>query len=141
MTRRIVVPVDTPLMVAADRSNFTIVKMLGGGSLAIAYPSFLALRRTPGLRKFQIVTTPAVLPFARALGVFDEILVIRDGNPLELLLDGFSAIARLFRTDAIVDLEIYSRLTTVFCLLTCARNRVGFYTDNSFWRRRISSRA
>jgi hypothetical protein len=102
--------------------TLTIVKMLGGGSLAIAYPSLLALRRTPGLRRFQVVTTPAVEPFARALGVFDEILVIRDGGVLELLVDGFGAIRRLFLSDAVIDLEIHSRLTTVFSLLTCARN-------------------
>jgi ADP-heptose:LPS heptosyltransferase len=119
--------------------TLTIVKMLGGGSLAIAYPALLALRRTPGLKKLQVVTTPAIQPFARALGVFDEILIIRDGNAFALLLDGIGAIGRLFRTDAIADLEIHSRLTTVFCLLTCARNRIGFYTDNSFWRRRIST--
>jgi ADP-heptose:LPS heptosyltransferase len=119
--------------------TLTIIKMLGGGSLAIAYPSLLALKRTSGLRKFQIVTTPAVEPFARALGVFDEILVIRDGSALELFIDGLKAIRRLFLSDAVIDLEIHSRLTTVFSLLTCARNRVGFYTENSFWRRRISS--
>ena len=119
--------------------TLTVVKMLGGGSLAIAYPSFLALRKTPGLEKFQIVTTPAVLPFARALGVFDEIMVIRDDSALTLLGDSLGALSRLFRSDAVVDLEVHSRLTTVFCLLTCARNRVGFYTDNSFWRRRICS--
>jgi ADP-heptose:LPS heptosyltransferase len=38
-----------------------------------------------------------------------------------------------------VDPEVHSRLTTVFSLVTCARNRVGFYTDNSFWRQRIST--
>jgi ADP-heptose:LPS heptosyltransferase len=119
--------------------TLTVVKMLGGGSLAIAYPSFLALKRMPGLRRFQIVTTPAIEPFARALGIFDEILVIRDDSVIALLVDGLGALRRLFRTDAIVDLEIYSRLTTVFSLLTCARNRIGFYTDSSYWRRRISS--
>ena len=119
--------------------TLTVVKMLGGGSLAIAYPAFLALRGTQGLESFRLVTTPAVLPFARALGVFDEILVIRDDSVVTLLADGLGALRRLFRSDAIVDLEVHSRLTTVFCLLTCARNRVGFYTDTSFWRRRISS--
>lgn len=119
--------------------TLTVVKMLGGGSLAIAYPSFLALRTVPGLERLQIVTSPSIEPFARALGVFDEILVIRDGSAWELGIDSLRALRRLFRTDAVVDLEVYSRLTTVFSLLTCARNRIGFYTDSSFWRRRISS--
>ena len=120
-------------------SEITVIKMLGGGSLAIAYPAFLALKRLPGVRKLRIVTTPAIEPFARSLNLFDEVLVIRDANPFTILADSLGAIRRLFRTDAVVDLEIYSRLTTVFALLTCAKNRVGFYTDRSFWRRRISS--
>ncbi|HEY5078920.1 MAG TPA: glycosyltransferase family 9 protein [Opitutaceae bacterium] len=120
-------------------AEITVVKMLGGGSLAIAYPAFLALKRLPGLRRLRIVTTPAIEPFARSLNIFDEVLVIRDGNPFSILADSLRALRRLFLTDAIVDLEIYSRLTTVFALLTCAKNRVGFYTDRSFWRRRISS--
>ncbi len=119
--------------------TITIVKMMGGGSLAIAYPSLLALKRTAGLSRLQIVTTPAILPFAKALGVFDEILVIRDGGVLELLTDSVRTIRKLFLSDAVVDLEVHSRLTTVFCLITCARNRIGFYTESSFWRRRISS--
>jgi ADP-heptose:LPS heptosyltransferase len=123
----------------APCSSITVVKMLGGGSLAIAYPAFLALKRLPGLRKLRIVTTPTIEPFARSLCLFDEILVIRDSNPFLLLADSVSALRRLFLTEAVVDLEIYSRLTTVFALLTCAKNRVGFYTDRSFWRRRISS--
>jgi ADP-heptose:LPS heptosyltransferase len=123
----------------APCASITVVKMLGGGSLAIAYPAFLALKRLPGLRTLRIVTTPAIEPFARCLGVFDEIIIIRDGNPVGIALDSARALWRLFGTDAIVDLEVYSRLTTVFALLTCAKNRVGFYTDRSFWRRRISS--
>ena len=120
-------------------AEITVVKMLGGGSLAIAYPAFLALKRLPGLRKLRIVTTPAVEPFARSLNIFDEVVVISDANPASILLDSLAAVRRLFLTDAVVDLEIYSRLTTVFALLTCAKNRVGFYTDRSFWRRRIAS--
>jgi len=45
----------------------------------------------------------------------------------------------LFRCEAIVDFEVHSRLTTVFALLTCAQNRVGFYTTASFWRRDIAT--
>src|ERR1700687_2122296 len=39
--------------------------------------------------------------------------------------------------DTIVDLEVYSQLSTVFSLLTLARNRIGFYVANTYWRRNI----
>jgi ADP-heptose:LPS heptosyltransferase len=119
--------------------SITIIKMLGGGSLVIAYPALLAMKRAPGVEKLRILTTPAISPFAQSLGIFDEIIVLRDDSLPALLGDSCAALRKLFRCDAIVDLEIHSRLTTVFSLLTCARNRIGFYTGNSFWRRQIST--
>jgi len=111
--------------------SLTFLKLHGGGSLAIAYPALLGLRRTAQVRELRIVTTPAVEPFARVLGVFDEILVIRDRGWLELAASAARAIGRLFRCDSVIDLEIHSRLGTVFSLLTCARNRIGSYTSDS----------
>jgi len=37
----------------------------------------------------------------------------------------------------VVDLEVYSQLTTVFSLLTLARNRIGFYLESTYWRRNV----
>jgi ADP-heptose:LPS heptosyltransferase len=120
-------------------SSVTFLKMMGGGSLVMAYPALLAIRQKANIREMKLVTTPEVLPFARILGVFDEIIVIRDSALSTILLDSFNVFRKLFRCEAIVDLEIHSRLTTVFCLLTCARNRVGFYTGVSFWRKNLST--
>ncbi len=123
----------------AKCSTVTYMKMMGGGSLVVAYPSLLAMRRSPGIRRLRLLTTPAIKPFGEALGVFDEIIVIRDQSLGLLLMDSVKALFRLFGTDALVDLEIFSRLTTVFALLSCARNRVGFYTNASFWRKAVST--
>ena len=117
----------------------TYLKMMGGGSLVISYPALLALKQNPKIERLQLLTTPAIRPFAESLGVFDEIIVIRDRSLPLLVGDSCRALIRLFRTDAIIDLEIYSRLTTIFALLTCARNRVCFYTNASFWRKNIST--
>lgn len=119
--------------------SITVIKMLGGGSLAIAYPALMAMKQASGVRQLRLLTTPAVKPFAEVLGVFDEITVIRVGSLLEMCRDSIVAIRRYFLCDAIVDLEIHSRLTTVLALLICARNRVGFYTLDAFWRRNLST--
>lgn len=119
--------------------EIAVMKLLGGGSLVIAYPALLALKKLPHVNKLILVTTPAIKPFGDTLGIFDEIVVIREDSFLHLGVDSLSAIRRLFRYGAIVDFEIHSRLTTVFSLITCARNRVGFYTNISFWRRGIST--
>jgi ADP-heptose:LPS heptosyltransferase len=122
----------------ARSPNITVLKLRGAGSLAIAYPALLALSRRPGT-KLRLVTSPAVSGFASTLGVFDEIMVIGDHSVATVICDSLKAIVKMFRTDAIVDLEVHSRLTTVFSLMTCARNRVGFYTKESFWRRGLST--
>ena len=36
-----------------------------------------------------------------------------------------------------IDLEVYSRLTVVFAVLTTVRNRIGFVNEAVFWRRRF----
>jgi ADP-heptose:LPS heptosyltransferase len=120
-------------------SEIAILKLLGGGSLVIAYPMLLALRNSGRFKKMTAVTTPKTRAFAESLQLFDEIITIRDTSFFALLFDSFRAIFRLFRCPAIVDFEIHSRLSTVFCVLTLARNRIGFYTANSFWRRGLAT--
>jgi ADP-heptose:LPS heptosyltransferase len=117
----------------------TVIKMLGGGSLTIAYPSLVAIKQLPTVERLKLLTTPGVKPFAESLGIFDEIVVIRVSSPFRLVLDSLVAIRKLFLCDAIVDMEIHSRLTTVMALATCARNRIGFYTQISFWRKYLST--
>lgn len=120
--------------------EIAILKLLGGGSLVIAYPALLALRRLPNIRKFTLITSPSIAPFGALLGIFDDIVIVRDDQGLFTLgVDSLKAFRKLFGYDAVIDLEIHSRLTTVFALLTAARNRLGFFTDISYWRRHLNT--
>jgi len=120
--------------------EIAILKLLGGGSLVIAYPALLALRRLPNLRKLTLITGPAIAQFGTLLGIFDEIVIVRDNSGFVTLgVDSLKAFKKLFGHDAIIDLEIHSRLTTVFALLTAAKNRLGFFTGISYWRRHLST--
>lgn len=112
-----------------------VQKLLGGGSLVLAYPALLGLRRRWPTARLSLVCTPAVVPFAESLGIFDRLIVIDDSRPLRLLKSTVVAWRRCFRVDTFVDLEVYSRLSTVFSALTCARNRLGFFLSEAFWRR------
>jgi ADP-heptose:LPS heptosyltransferase len=115
------------------------VKMLGGGSLVLAMPMLLGFRRAHPKVRMVLVTTPAVKPFAELLGVFDEYRVIDARSGFALLWTSLVTLFRSFRADCIVDLEVHSRLTTVFTTLTMARNRVAFWLDHIFWRRGLAS--
>jgi len=112
-----------------------VFKLLGGGSLVIAYPALLGLRQRYPKLELSLLCTPAVAVFAETLHVFDRLIVIDDTSVLRLLATAFRAWLRLLGTDTVIDLEVHSRLSTVFSLLTCARNRIGFYLESAFWRR------
>jgi ADP-heptose:LPS heptosyltransferase len=119
------------------KNNITILKLLGGGSLVIAFPAILGLRRKYPELRLNLVTTKAVTPFARSLNVFDNILEIDSSSVFRFLQSSVNTYLKTFRRDTIVDLEVYSRLSTVFSLLTCSRNRIGFYLQEAFWRKRL----
>jgi ADP-heptose:LPS heptosyltransferase len=115
------------------------IKMLGGGSLIIAMPMLLGFRRAHPNVRMVLITTPAVRPFAELMGVFDEYRIVDTRGLAPLLTSGLRVFLTTFRADCIVDLEVYSRLTTVFTTLTMARNRVSFWLEDIFWRRGLAS--
>lgn len=113
------------------------LKMLGGGSLVIALPALLGIRQRFPRARLQLVTTASIAPFARSLGVFDEILEIDQSSLPRLTRSGLAALLKCFRADSFLDLEVYSKLSTVFSVLSCARNRFGFYLESVVWRKPI----
>lgn len=115
------------------------VKLLGGGSLIIAMPMLLGFRRAHPKVKMVLITTAAVRPFADLMGVFDEYRVIDVRSSWRILASGLRVLRQTLRADCIVDLEVHSRLTTVFTTLTLARNRVSFWMEDIFWRRGLAS--
>ena len=120
--------------------EIVVIKLLGGGSLLLAFPALLGLRRRHPRLLLTVVCSGNVRPFAEALGLFDRIEVVDDSRGLRRLLwSGGRVLAALLRrrVDTVLDLEIYSVLTTVFSSLTCARNRIGFYLENTYWRRNV----
>ena len=122
------------------RGEIVFVKLMGGGSLLIALPSLLGVRRRFPERPLTLVCGSPVAPFAELIGVFDRIEIVEDRRGILALIASaarilFALIRR--RVDTVVDLEVYSQLTTVFSLLTLARNRIGFYVESTYWRRNV----
>jgi len=115
------------------------VKMLGGGSLVLAMPMLLGFRRAHPTVRMVLITTPSVRPFAELMGVFDEYRIIDPRGPLRLLRSSLRALLETMHADCVVDLEVHSRLTTVFTTLTMARNRISFWLEHIFWRRGLAS--
>lgn len=121
------------------RDRLAVMKLMGGGSLVIALPALLGLRKRYPHCHFTLVTTPGVAPFGEALGIFDEVAILDDRSIGRLVTSTLKALNRLSGVDTVIDLEVYSRLTTVLSALTRARNRVGFYLETVFWREGLST--
>ena len=121
------------------RDRLAVIKLMGGGSLVIALPALLGLRNRYPHTHFTLVTTPGIAPFGEALGIFDEIVILDDRGIGPLVMSTLKVLNRLSGVDTVIDLEVYSRLTTVLSALTRARNRVGFYLETVFWREGLST--
>jgi ADP-heptose:LPS heptosyltransferase len=119
------------------KKQLTFVKLLGGGSLVIAFPALLGLRKKYPDLKINLVTTKGITPFARSLNIFDNYFEIDYSSVIRLLLTSLNTYIRIFGSDTIIDFEVHSKLTTVFSVLSAARNRIGFYEHEAFWRRRL----
>ncbi len=119
-----------------ERRGCAVIKMVGAGSLFLATPSLQAIRSQFPAGKFFLVGTKAVTGFAADFGWFDECWTLDDSSPWRLAASTWRALVNMaWHCDHIIDLEVHSRLTTVFGLLTLVRNRIGFVDEIVFWRR------
>jgi ADP-heptose:LPS heptosyltransferase len=118
------------------RSGCVVMKIVGAGSLFLAMPSMNEIRRRFPSGSFYLAGTPAVINVARDLGWFDEYWMIDDSSLFQLLRTSLVVLWQMGRrTDHLIDLEVHSRLTTVFTILSMVRNRIGFVDEIVFWRR------
>lgn len=112
------------------KGDILVIKMLGGGSLVIAYQALFSLKRKFPDQKIKLLTTKGVKPFADLTNIFDEVIIIDETSLFSLLKTSIEAIKKLFRIDTVLDFEVHSQLTTLFSLILFSRNRIGFYRDH-----------
>jgi ADP-heptose:LPS heptosyltransferase len=116
------------------RGEILVIKLMGGGSLLLSMEGLLGLKKTYPNRKIKLLTTKAVKPFGEVLNIFDDIICVDDQSLRSLVTGMISVFTKCFRVDTVIDLEVYSRLTSVFSLLTLARNRIGFFRESIHFR-------
>jgi len=121
--------------------NILFVKMLGLGSVVLASDSIYAIRKRYPSARIIMLTGADIKSGMMPTGLFDEIMVIRDNNFLILLIDMFKSLIKCWQLRKLwtVDLEVYSKLTTVFTLFTLAINRFGFILSPVLFRNKINT--
>jgi ADP-heptose:LPS heptosyltransferase len=132
------------LALVHDRNHATdpvhtilVVKFQGLGSLMIAKPALAELRRQRPHARIIFWGTRPMLALAEQMPEFDEILILDDRSIPRAARSAASALYKLlrYRIDWALDLEVYSRLSSVLVTLTSARNRTGFAIEQLRSRR------
>jgi len=105
------------------------IKLMGLGSLVVASDALAALKARWPETRFTLLTDDNIAAGAAPFGLFDEIYPVRTDNLWATFTSmiGFLGRSWQWRRLWVIDLEVYSKLTTVLALLTGARNRFGFY--------------
>lgn len=122
-------------------SNIVVIKILGFGSLVMAVHSIYSLKVKYPEAKLILMCGPGVKEGAELLKLFDEIWVIDDRSMISLAQSSFSALWKCWMMKKlwVMDLEVYSKLTTIFALWTCAINRFGFIMKSVGFRFRLNT--
>ncbi len=117
--------------------SILVVKFQGIGSLIIAKPALAELRRRRPDARIVFWGTNAVKALAEQMPELDEVLVLDDRTFVTACRSVVSVLVRLWRErfDWAIDLEVYSRLSSVLVTLSCARNRTGFALEQIRSRR------
>jgi ADP-heptose:LPS heptosyltransferase len=117
------------------------IKLLGLGSLVIASDSIQAMRKKmPGTR-FILLTDANIANGITPFQLFDEIWTIDTSSLSITISTSLKYIVRSWQLKKlwVADLEVYSKLTTVYSLFTMARNRFGFHLKPVFFRKFLNT--
>ncbi len=145
----LLVPVTRLLGITLRRDHSTrkaprcilVIKLLGLGSLLLASEALAVIRKKyPGARLI-LLTDANIAAGIAPFGLFDEIRIIHTDNLFRTAGGVCRCLLQCWRSPRmwIIDLEVYSKLTTVFALLTLARNRFGFILSPVVFRRLLNT--
>lgn len=119
------------------RENGTLVvsKFFGIGTIMEASSLLAAIRRRYANARLVFLTFQSNEPLLRRLGLCTDVLAIRTRSPFLFALDAARHVIWMRRhdVDAVVDLEFFSKFSTLMSVLGGARMRVGYHL-NAFWR-------
>ncbi len=126
-----------PQRISGERT-LVVLKFFGLGSITEATPLLRALRQRYPNSRLAFVTFDTNEALVGGLGLCTDLRVIRTQSPFAFALDVLAQIAwlRRHRAEAVIDLEFFSKFSTLLSFLTGARVRVGFHL-NDFWRRSL----
>lgn len=121
--------------VPKDPHAILILKFFGIGHVLMASPLLRAVRLGFPRAHLVFLTFDSTASVIRRQGLVDEVREIRTTSALAFVLDVLRQIRRLQtdRIDVTIDLEFFSKFSTMMSVLSRSPARVGYYLE-TFWR-------
>jgi len=115
--------------------NILIIKFFGLGSITLASAMVSNIRNTYKDAKIIFLTFKDNLPILKTLSLADEYLIIDTKNPFVLVNSIWRALfyCHQQKIDIAMDIEFYSKFSTIMLFLSGAPLRMGFFIAR-FWR-------
>ncbi|MBW1936903.1 MAG: glycosyltransferase family 9 protein [Deltaproteobacteria bacterium] len=121
-------------------SRFLVILLSEMGSLLLAYPMLQRIKNRYVNAKIYVLCFERNREFLEILDVIpaENIFTVRDGSFKTLMVDSIRALAKMRKAkiDASLDCELFSRISSIYSLLSGASIRVGFhpYTQEGLYR-------
>lgn len=127
--------------ISKQPKTILVIKMLGLGSVFMAIDSLYSLKQKYPNAKFILMCGKGVAAGIKPLLFFDEIWEHNDKNILSLFFSGVKLLVKSWKLPKlwVVDLEVYSILTTLFSAYTMAINRFGFQLNKVHFRNYLNT--
>jgi len=121
--------------------NIVFIKIMGIGSVLMAADGILAIKEKYPDAKLILLANRSVIGGIQPTSLFDEYWEYKDNSFLKVISSTIKNIFRSWRRKKlwVCNLEVYSKLTTIFSLWTCARNRFDFFFNEVSFRKNINT--
>jgi ADP-heptose:LPS heptosyltransferase len=108
--------------------KIVVAKYLGIGSIVQATPVLKGLKEKYPESQLTFISLKSNKGLLSRYDFIDDILCVDDASISKIAISSFRVIADLIRRkiDLFLDLEVHSTYGSLMCLLSCARNRLGF---------------
>jgi len=120
--------------------NILIILLSEMGSLVLAHPMFMRLKQQYPEASIHVLMFAKNREVLDLLGVVprENVLTLDDGSLKGLVRDSLKAIRamRNLKIDAVIDCELFARISSIFSYLSGASTRAGFhrYTQEGLYR-------
>ena len=131
---------DGPETTARDVHRILIIVLSEMGALVLTRPMFDRLRENHPSAMFYVLCSEQNRPALDMLDVVpgERVITIRSGSLTALARDSIGAVRRMraLGLDAVLDLELFARVSAILAGLSGARIRVGFhrFTQEGLYR-------